>query len=398
MKFLNTQYDERSLCYSILTEQTLNEYISIVGKAYDAQGMISGQRDKLASTSAIRIRKRMVDDFENKAIFPPVVVGLVVTEDNFAKISSINNDKGILELIKDISDEAVSIIDGMQRTTVYKDCFEKLNDRKIRVEFWITTKTESLTYRMLVLNTGQVPWNLRRQIEVVYAPLIKEIEKTVNSSYNDISDKTTLYRIDDKQARLKSGQFHADDVIEMYLSFGLRKEKIDTASVLAEDFTRLDLIEALANENFLSDFIVVFASLCRLDIAFDESVKNPLETGKINIGRHLFDSMPAKIGFTVACSQLIYGRVGTHKTREEQEKSIERIKKSVDSLLDSVKKLKDNEEKQNFFCFSILNEMIKSAPTNRIGDWQRAFYLEGFRLIFSEEFTFQSLEPCWRAY
>ncbi|CAF3645629.1 unnamed protein product, partial [Rotaria sp. Silwood2] len=86
-----------------------------------------------------------------------------------------------------------------------------------------------------------------------------------------------------------------------YLSFGLRKEKIDTASVLAEDFTRLDLIEALADSNFLSDFIFVFAELCKLDIAFGESAEVSLDDGKINIGRHIFDGTPAKIGFIVAC-------------------------------------------------------------------------------------------------
>lgn len=398
MKYLNTEYDERSICYSILSEQTLQEYLALVNNAYEAQGMISGQRDKLASTSAIRIRKRMVEDFEQRAVFPPVVVGLVVEAESFKSIQVINSNDELDMLINSLPKESISIIDGMQRTTVYKDCFENNKERAIRVEYWITTKPESLTYRMLVLNTGQVPWNLRRQIEVVYAPLIKEIKRSINKTYSEISNKISLFGIDDKRARINSGQFHADDVIEMYLSFGLRKEKIDTASVLAEDFTRLDLIEALAKTNFLDDFIFVFASLCKLDIAFDEAVKTSIDIGKVSIGRHIFDSMPAKIGFVVACSQLIYGRVGTSKTREEQEKAIQRIRDAVDKIVIKVRSLTDITSKEAFFSFSILNERIKNAPTNRIGDWQRAFYFEGFRLIFLEEFTYQSLESCWRAY
>ena len=398
MKYLNTQFDERSVCYSILTEQTLSDYMTLIEKAYNEQGMISGQRDKLASTSAIRIRKRMVEDFDKKAVFPPVVVGLVVNEEKFSEIKKINNDEGLKSLLKDLPEDSFSIIDGMQRTTVYKESFDKNKERSIRVEFWVTTKTESLTYRMLVLNTGQVPWNLRRQIEVVYAPLIKEIESSIKKDHKDISEKISLFRIDDKQARLKSGQFHADDVIEMYLSFGLRKEKIDTASVLAEDFTRLDLIEAMANKNFLNDFISVFANVCRLDLAFEDSINTPIDSGKVNIGRHIFDSMPAKIGFTVACSQLIYGRVGTTKSREEQEKSINKISHSISRLIEEIKKLESENQKQHFFSLSILNEMVKSAPTNRIGDWQRAFYLEAFRLMLSDEYDFKSFESCWRAY
>jgi hypothetical protein len=398
MKYLSTQFDARSECYSILTEQSLSNYMSLIERAYQEQGMISGQRDKLTSTSAIRIRKRMVEDFEKKAVFPPVVVGIVVDKMKFNEINKIDNNNGLESLIQELPKDSFSIIDGMQRTTVYKECFEKNKERKIRVEFWVTTKTESLTYRMLVLNTGQVPWNLRRQIEVVYAPLIKEIENSIKKDNLDISDKILLFRIDDKQARLKAGQFHADDVIEMYLSFGLRKEKIDTASVLAEDFTRLDLIEAMANKNFLNDFISVFANVCRLDLAFEDSVKIPIDGGKVNIGRHIFDSMPAKIGFTVACSQLIYGRVGTNKSRDEQEKSISKISISITRLVEVIEELVTEEQKQQFFSFSILNEMIQSAPTNRIGDWQRAFYLEAFRLLLSDEYDFKSFESCWRAY
>lgn len=398
MKYLNTQYDERSSCYSLLSEQTLEEYFKLVAQAYDSQGMIDGQRDKLSSTSAVRIRKRMIEDFENKAVFPPVVVGLVLDQSSFDDVKTVNDDKSLLDILSSLTHDSISIIDGMQRTTVYKECLSKMTDRQIRVEFWITTKPESLTYRMLVLNTGQVPWNLRRQIEVVYAPLIKAIEKNINNEHKDIKEKVKLYRIDDKQKRTQSGQFHADDVIEMYLSFGLRKEKIDTASVLAEDFTRLDLIEALANKNFLDDFIKIFASVCRLDIAFDESVKAPIDSGKINIGRHIFDSMPAKIGYVVACSQLIYGRIGTQKSRADQEIAIEKIAQSTSKIIAKIQQLDDELKRQEFFSFSILNEMIQSAPTNRIGDWQRAFYLEGFKLIFNEGYDFNSLEPLWRAY
>ena len=398
MKYLNTQYDERSSCFSLLSEQTLEEYFQLVTKAYDSQGMINGQRDKLSSTSAVRIRKRMIEDFENKAVFPPVVVGLVFNQDQFNNVNKVNDNKTLSDILTGLSEDSISIIDGMQRTTVYKECLSKMKDRLIRVEFWITTKPESLTYRMLVLNTGQVPWNLRRQIEVVYAPLIKAIEKKISEEHSDIKNTVKLYRIDDKQKRTQSGQFHADDVIEMYLSFGLRKEKIDTASVLAEDFTRLDLIEALANKNFLEDFIKVFSSVCRLDIAFDESVNTPIDDGKINIGRHIFDSMPAKIGYIVACSQLIYGRIGTQKRRDEQEIAIAKIAKSTAEIISKINQLKSDPEKQEFFSFSILNEMIQSAPTNRIGDWQRAFYLEGFKLFFEESYDFNSLEPLWRAY
>ncbi len=71
-----------------------------------------------------------------------------------------------------------SIIDGMQRTTALqeaKDSFGE-NQLNIRVEFWIADKLNSLIYRMLVLNTGQVPWEMARQLETIYSQLLKSIK------------------------------------------------------------------------------------------------------------------------------------------------------------------------------------------------------------------------------
>jgi len=398
--YLNTEKDERSNCFSLLSEMKLQDYFSLISFAYDAQGQIGGQRDKLTSTSAIRIRARMVEDFRKNAVFPAVAIGIIVDDSKFNGVAEIKSDENLELFLKSLSKESFSIIDGMQRTTVYKDCIDTSKERKIRVEFWVTKRTESLTYRMLVLNTGQVPWNLRRQIEVVYAPLIEEIKNRLKVKQPGISERVQFIHIDDNGARLNAGQFHADDIVEMYLSFGLRKEKIDTASVLAEDFTRLDLIEALANDNFLEYFISVFACLAKLDLAFSEVVRTPFENdqGKINIGRKIFDSMPAKIGFMVASSQLIFGRVGTHRSNDEQTKAIGKIEIAIGKLVEKIQGLKTPQEKELFFCFSILNERIKTAPTNRIGDWQRAFYLEAFRIILLDEFDFQSLEASWRAY
>lgn len=38
-------------------------------------------------------------------------------------------------------------------------------------EFWLAKSVRALVYRMLVLNTGQVPWTLSRQLGVVFEPL-----------------------------------------------------------------------------------------------------------------------------------------------------------------------------------------------------------------------------------
>ena len=116
----------------------------------------------------------------------------------------------------------------MQRTTsILQAIDEGLSlETIIRVEFWIANKLNSLIYRMLILNTGQVPWNLRRQIEIVFSSMIEEIQEKVKN--------IELYKVDDANRRTKGGQYHANDIIELYLAFGGRKEKVDTKERLAD--------------------------------------------------------------------------------------------------------------------------------------------------------------------
>jgi hypothetical protein len=51
----------------------------------------------------------------------------------------------------------------MQRTAALFEAIEAdkaVLDRQMRVEFWLTRSVRTMIYRMLVLNTGQVPWTL----------------------------------------------------------------------------------------------------------------------------------------------------------------------------------------------------------------------------------------------
>ena len=62
--------------------------------------------------------------------------------------------------------------------------------------------------------------NLRRQIETVFSSMINEMTSAV--------PEMEVYTIDEPNRRSQGGQYHANDLIELYLSFGGRKEKVDT--------------------------------------------------------------------------------------------------------------------------------------------------------------------------
>lgn len=440
MEIKDILYDSRSECFSVLTNINVKDYLSFVKEAYDEKGNLEGQRDALDTTTAKRIRRRMTSDLEHGAVFPPVVVGIVLDEKIFTDI--VNKLKGdqevILEDIKKAISEfkpseatskkeesvattataiadsetplvekekeqdfnliKVSIIDGMQRTTAFIETLSKIEGKIIRVEFWLAKKIEGLTYRMLVLNTGQAPWNLRRQIEVIFNPLIKAIKKTLIEKHTALSNKVIFSRVDDKDNRSVSGVYHANQIIEGYISFSLRKEKVDNQTVLADEFSRLDMIDAQSNSDFILVFTEMLSYLCRLDLAFSEVVyKIEQKNKKFSTGKNIFDSHPARIGFFTATSQKIYGVAGTEKPKDVQEKAIETIKNKLNSLIEYIETIKDDQQKaEKFFSFDILNSAYEKMPTNKIGDSQRIFFTRAFRLLIDEDLENSSLEPLWR--
>jgi aromatic ring-cleaving dioxygenase len=73
---LNRLHDKRVDCHSLMTTMAIRDYLAMVDQAYQNRGGIDFQREKLRTTSAIRIRRRMVTDIVQGAVLPPVVVGI----------------------------------------------------------------------------------------------------------------------------------------------------------------------------------------------------------------------------------------------------------------------------------------------------------------------------------
>jgi hypothetical protein len=336
----------------------------------------------------------MVKDLKQGAILPPIVLGMVIEED--IPENNINENK-FIDLLKNISTERISIIDGMQRTTAFHEA--SITEGFIRVEFWLTDKIQNLTYRMLVLNTGQTPWDLRRQIEVVYRPLFVEITNEL-SKLDDIKGKFVISTNDNKQVRVKAGVYHSKDFIELYMAFGLRKEKVDIKTNLADEFSKLDMIEALTNANFFKNFINMFSWLCRLDLAFGKFSSLSQEGRFIN-GQDIFKSQPAKIGFMTAAARKIYGIPGTEHSEERKNKELSIIINKCKILCESASNVSD-EDAVNFFCFDDLNEKIKSPSNKNIGEYERSLFVNAFKTLFSDEYNIEelneiSLKPLWHA-
>ncbi|WP_059173228.1 hypothetical protein [Bacillus sp. FJAT-27445] len=398
MSSLNILRDERVDCYSVLTNMKINDYLQLVEIAYRNKGGIEGQRQALKTKTAIRIRERMREDIIRGTILPPIVIGIVLDSETYEKIASLPTDSSeILEVINIVSKESLSIIDGMQRTTAIGDAIkinEDIGEKELRVEYWLSCNTNSLLYRMLILNSGQVPWNLRRQIEILYNSLINEIRRKVPS--------VLLIDIDENGNRSTPGSYQADKIIELFLVFGARKYKIDTKEALADEFTKLDFIEATADREFSDIFFELLQRMSLFDAyIFDykpeiaQAIDGEGSKVKFNKGKDLFGSQTARVGFIAAFAIEIFGLPGDERSIEEQHKKCSKVLEQMDQFLEKVKDY-DEQSLEEFLDYMTLNEKMNKV-VSKVGDFEREFFTNAFRTLIKEEFRFTKLTPCWRS-
>ncbi len=403
--YLSKIQDTRVDCWSALVEFDVGDYLSLAEKAYDNRGGIRHQREALKTTTAKRIRSRLVEDLRRGAVIPPLVIGIVANEDDWKTIKDLSQAEQVKQLLKNYFEE-LSIIDGMQRTTALKEALaldEKVGEHKIRVEAWIAKGTESLIYRMLVLNTGQVPWNLKQQLEVVYAPLVKTI-----------GQKVKFRRLlSGSDRRWQGGEFKTDSLIESYIAFGLRRTEVDTQESLADEFSRLDIAEALTNKKYDHYFYRVVQMLVEFDIALSryneiansdnadpadssDSLEVGIKARKLVRGRNIFDTQAARVGFIVACAVSILGRVGMDKDEEFSDERCALLEKCCKDLVFRINSLNSN-ELEDFILLDVLAEKLSRRPSSAVGRWERSFFESAFRVLIEENFNVPNMEPCWRA-
>ena len=393
MRILDSCFDTRSECLSILTSMPLSEYKSIVYSSFSQGGNLDGQRNVIKRSSvASKIRKRMNDDFNAGALFPHVVIGLLLPSESFVALKAADLNASFNPL--EYNSDSISIIDGMQRSNIYFSNFEGNEDREIRVEFWVSDKTVKLLYRMLVLNTGQVPWNTRRQIEVIFSSLSSSIVESTLERNPSLYGLIEILSVDDGRRRTQAGKYHKSTMIELYLGYNTRKVKVDVSDELADEFQRFDMMESIEKASNFDYFVDAFSFLCRLDIAFSEC-NSTSEGGQFKDGKDIFSSVPACLGFIVACAEYVMGKIPIERSEEVKKQKNEKLSQQIERTISLLEANKDND----FLALTSLNEVIDQLPKNRIGDEMRS----SFKMIFSELLKYEeldeisSMEAFWRS-
>jgi len=380
MEVLKYNFDKRSECLSVLTSMTLEEYKKIVFPSFTQGGNLDGQRNVIKRSSvASKIRKRMNDDFVAGAIFPHVVIGVLMSTDAFGTVKTDISAFSPCEYDPD----NISVIDGMQRSNIYFSNYNGNENREIRVEFWVSDKTVKLLYRMLVLNTGQVPWNTRRQIEVIFSSLSNAILEHTLANNEDLRGCLEIISVDDGKRRTQACKYHKSTMIELYLGFNTRKVKVDVSDELADEFQRFDMMESIEKDCNFELFVDAFSYLCKLDVAFSNS-KSTAEDGQFKEGKDIFGSIPACLGFIVACAEFVMGKIPVERTEEAKNAKNEKLAQQIDKAVAIIRQ----NQNTDFLVLESLNDVIEQLPKNRIGDEMRS----AFKQIFSELLKYDELE------
>lgn len=385
--------DTRVHCLSGLGHLNVKEYLELVNEVYKDNGGIEGQRAPLKTKTGINIRKRMIDDIKRGAILPPIVIGAVVPQSILDEALGCKSNTQFADIIRGIDKSTLSIIDGMQRTTALDAA---ISDREpgdfsktIRIDFWLAKNIDSLVYRMLVLNTGQVPWDIKRQLETIYKQVLLEIGKKIPN--------IDVFNIDEKERRSGAGQYRATRIVELFLAFTSRKPHIELKEKVAEDFARMDATEATANEQTLPAFIEAMKLLANLDQAL-ATTATPAEyldeSTRFKEGRDIFTSAPASIAFAAAAAQYLLGMPGYPLEFSSLESKLEALHQSIANI---TQKIATAPSKGEFIDYLTLNQKV-SAKSGRIGEYEREFFFRAFEHMFAHAASLESLTPCWSAY
>lgn len=384
--------DGRSECWSIMATVNARSYLDLVESAYSDQGGLEGQRPAIKSKSGLKIRNRLVQDIKRGAVIPPVVIGVVCSPEDYESLSSLEDSDQLLSDIQSRKLE-VSIIDGMQRTTALKEAGAV--DMMVRVEIWLSHKVDSLIYRMLVLNTGQVPWDLKRQLDVLYKPLLKKVEEQV-------SDIRVIAN-DDPSRRSQAGVYKSSRIVELFLAFTSRSIDVDIKDKMADEFAKIDITDAASNDEYFPLFLDALSLLVDMDAQLDRvgrGVVDAEEDARIKVGRDIFTSTPGSIGFIVSVAIFVLGYAGFDYSLPDAKNKMKELQARINSLISYMSSLSPN-QLADFIDFGTLNEvMTRRGTSSKIGEAERTFYQKAFTVLFERsDLIIQngSMFPCWRA-
>jgi hypothetical protein len=138
-------------------------------------------------------------------------------------------------------------------------------------------------------------------------------------------------------------------------------------------------------------------ALSRLDVATEGVASDERAVSyRYTIGRNIFDSRPARIGFVVACALTVLGRLGMDKVDTESDFALAQLQGDAAKLVDRLQAM-TADDLSAFLALDVLSEKLGGQKRSAVGRHERAFFETAFKVLIEERFGVPSMEVCWRA-
>lgn len=248
MKIIDIELDERINGYCATITCTYEWYLAATT---GSEANLTIQRGIIKDSKAY---KTLRADLRRGCILPPIVLAI----SNITPISRLTpeaikdlhqREAIIAELETQLTDPRPSdtyIIDGLQRTNALRQTLDEIGEvqqdrtrflsRMIRVEIWLNIPFGAIAYRMLLLNAGQKPMSIKKQVEVLSMKLAEDL-----GSIDGIEILTSA----NAARRTKAGQFALSKLSQALQAWLQGSPNIDVRNSVMEQLLAESAIETL---------------------------------------------------------------------------------------------------------------------------------------------------------
>lgn len=373
VKILSRTEDRKIQTSNYLIELELNEYLEF------AENIISNneyQRKRVRSSMSIY--SQLKEDLKYGCIIPPIVLAI----DSKDMPEEELNQSNIKELLK-----KSLILDGLQRTFTIIDAYNELIKEgkdtslflkgSLRAEVYGGINRFGLLYRMLTLNTGQTPMTLRHQIEILY------------SNYDvNIPDIMLIKEVEGRSPR-NIGEYRFQDIIDGFVSYLQSSYLPMTRSTILETIKTLETISSEnVEEDLFKTFVQCYNSLLNRmnSMTSEDDIKNmndllseddSLLLNAESVKTFLF----AESIFSLMSKPQVMTGFGAGLSLLKQKNKISSIS-DISRLINSLEG--GGDYAYDWFLELNKNLYIIKQNSSKIGNSQRMYFSEFFRLLFDE--------------
>ena len=373
VKILSRTEDRKIQTSNYLIELELNEYLEF------AENIISNneyQRKRVRSSMSIY--SQLKEDLKYGCIIPPIVLAI----DSKDMPEEELNQSNIKELLK-----KSLILDGLQRTFTIIDAYNELIKEgrdtslflkgSLHAEVYGGINRFGLLYRMLTLNTGQTPMTLRDQIEILY------------SNYDvNIPDIILIKEVEGRSPR-NIGEYRFQDIIDGFVSYLQSSYLPMTRSTILETIKTL---ETISSENVEEDLFKTFVQCYNSLLNRMNSMTSEDDTKNMNDLLSEDDSLllNAESVKTFLFAESIFSLMSKSQVMTGFGAGLSLLKqKNKISSISDISRLINSLEGGGDYAYDWFLELNKNLyiikqNSSKIGNSQRMYFSEFFRLLFDE--------------